>query len=126
MKKIIILTVLLSLMSSGIVSAENSKLDKLTRGFTNMVTAPVEIPRELRAHWIKGSEKTYHIIVWLFCGGIKGIVMTPVRIGSGIYDVVTFPIEYPKEYQPLLKPDYVFQDWPQREEGVIYKNIGDK
>ncbi len=106
--------------------AASESIHKLGRGITNVVTAPVEIPKELRAHWIKGSEKTYHISAWLFCGLVKGIVMTPVRMGSGVWDIVTSPLAIPKDYQPLLKPDYVFDDWPKRKEGVVYKQFGDK
>ncbi len=106
--------------------AANGPVDKLARGFTNVVTAPLEIPKEVRAHWIKGSEKTYHIIAWIFCGFVKGTVMTTARVGSGLWDIVTFPVKTSQNYQPLLKPDYVFEDWPQRKEGVVYKNLGDK
>lgn len=106
--------------------AANDAIHKLGRGITNVVTAPVEIPKEIRAHWIKGSEKTYHIIVWIFCGFVKGTVMTTARAGSGVWDVVSSPVSIPKDYQPILKPDYVFDDWPQRKEGVVYKNLGDK
>ncbi len=106
--------------------AASEPLNKLRRGMTNVVTAPAEIPKEIRAHWIKGSEKTYHIIVWIFCGFVKGTVMTTARLGSGVWDIVSSPVAIPKDYQPLLKPDYVFENWPQRKVGVVYKNLGDK
>jgi hypothetical protein len=51
--------------------------------------------------------------------------MTAARVGSGAWDVVTFPIKTPANYEPLLKPDYVFDQWPQRQEGVVYKNLRD-
>ena len=81
----------------------------------NVVTAPLEIPKETRAYWIKGSEKTDHILVWLFAGAVKGVVETVKRAGSGVWDVVTFPFEKPADYEPLMKPHYVLDDWPGRE-----------
>lgn len=89
-------------------------LRKLERGIVNVGTAPVEIPKEIRAHWIKGSQMTDHISAWLFAGLVKGIIMTPVRLVSGAWDILTFPIEVPQDYAPLLKPDLVFDDWPKR------------
>jgi|CXWL01.1.fsa_nt_gi putative exosortase-associated protein (TIGR04073 family) len=105
--------------------AAKNKTQKLGRGIANIVTAPLEIPKEIRAHWIKGSEKTPHILAWIFCGAVKGTFMAAARIGSGAWDVVTFPAEIPEEYEPLLKPDYVFDQWPQRQEGVVYRNLRD-
>ncbi len=106
--------------------AANDVIHKLERGIINVVTAPVEIPKEIRAHWINGSEKTYHILVWIFCGFVKGTFMTAARVGSGVWDVVSSPVAIPQNYKPLFKPDYVFDDWPQRKEGVVYKQLGDQ
>ncbi len=123
MKKFLILFVLISISTNVFA---NEPIEKLSRGFVNIVTAPVEVPREIRAHWIAGSEKTYHVIVWILCGAVKGVVMTPARMASGVWDVVSFPFEIPAKYEPLKKPDFVFQDWPKRQAGVVYKNLGDK
>ncbi|MCB9772326.1 MAG: exosortase system-associated protein, TIGR04073 family [Candidatus Omnitrophica bacterium] len=105
--------------------AESNKIQKLRRGVTNVFTAPLEIPKEIRAHWIAGSEKTPHILVWIFCGAVKGTVMTAARVGSGAWDIVTFPTGILENHEPLIEPDFVFDDWPQREEGVVYKNLSD-
>ena len=126
MKKIIVACVGVSIVCVTSAFAATNPVQKLGRGIVNVVTAPVEIPKEIRAHWIKGSEKTYHIIVWIFCGTVKGVVMTGARIGSGSWDIATAPINIPQDYAPLLKPEYVFDYWPKRQEGVIYKNLGDK
>jgi putative exosortase-associated protein (TIGR04073 family) len=126
MKRIFAIIFWITMFSSTMVWAEDVRFKKLGRGLTNIVTSPMEIPREVRAHWIKGTEKTYHVSVWFFSGLVKGLVMVPVRFGSGVYDVITFPIDYPPGNKPLLKPDYVFDEWPKRQEGVVYKNIGDQ
>lgn len=104
--------------------AAHDPVNKLKRGAVNVLTAPVEIPKEIRSYWIQGSEKTFHISAWIFCGLVKGVVNTPVRLVSGVWDVLTFPIATNKDNQPLYKPEYVFEEWPKRKPGVIYKNMG--
>ena len=105
--------------------ADSPAVEKLQRGIVNLVTAPVEIPKQVRASWITGSEKTFHISAWLFYGFVKGLWMTPVRMVSGLWDIVTFPFDTPAKGKSLLTPAYVFDDWPKREKGVVYHNLGD-
>ena len=108
------------------IYAADTPFEKLQRGGVSVLTAPIEMIKETRAYWIEGSAKTYHISAWLFCGAMKGIVMTAARAGSGVWDIVTFAVPVPKGYSPLLKPDSVFDEWPKREPGVKYKNLGDE
>lgn len=96
------------------VLAQPGPADKLQRGAVNIITSPLEIPREMRAHWIEGSQRTYHIIVWLLSGFIKGTVNVPVRLGSGVWDVCTFAVAVPEDYRPLVEPEYIWDQWPQR------------
>ncbi len=126
MRNVLVIAVFLSCVFVSNSFGADGPVDKAKRGIISVVTSPIEIPKEVRAHWIKGSEKTYHVGVWVFCGLIKGTVMMTARIGSGVWDVATFPIKTPKNYEPLLKPDYVFDQWPQRQEGVVYKKLGEK
>ncbi len=101
--------------------AANGAIKKLQRGIVNVVTAPVEVPKQIRAYWIAGSEKTMHISPWVFCGLVKGLWMTPLRMGSGLWDTITFPFD-----TSFLKPEYVFDEWPKRKKGVVYKNLWDR
>lgn len=126
MGRIMMLVAFLNVILFSNAFAANNPIQKLGRGISNVITAPVEIPREIRAHWIDGSAKTYHIVVWVLCGVIKGTVMTAARIGSGAWDIVSFPVSIPSNNEPLLKPRYVFNDWPKRKAGIVYKNVGDK
>ena len=96
--------------------------DKLKRGVVNLVTAPVEIPKNVRAYWIEGSEVTSHISFWLFSGLVKGMVDSVARFGSGAWDVLTFPWEDTVDRQPLVQPSYVFDEWPTREENFIERS----
>ncbi len=75
---------------------------KLSRGIITIITAPLEVPVQARAYWKEGAKKTPHILVWIFCGAVKGMVNMVTRVSVGGYDVATFPIPLPKEYRPLI------------------------
>lgn len=106
----------LSLLIVSTSFAESKALEKAKRGIVNIVTSPVEIPKQFRAYWIKGSEKTPHILVWLLSGTVKGAVNMVGRFGSGAWDVVTSPCPKSQDKDPLMKPNYVFDEWPTREQ----------
>lgn len=112
MKTMFVLMMCLVLSVAGGSVVEASPAKKLYRGAVNILTAPVEVPKQARAYWIKGAQITPHILAWIASGMVWGVVQTVKRAGSGVWDVVTFPFEKPEKYEPLLKPDYVFQEWP--------------
>ena len=112
MKKYIKLTIFLFvILNFTSLSYAHNMGTKLKRGFVNIITAPIEIPKQTSQYWKKGTEKSKHPCIWLFPGFIKGVVNTVGRLGSGLWDVVTFNIEMPAHYEPLMKPDYVLEDW---------------
>lgn len=125
MKKILFIAITLVLISSN-SWAICKPVAKFIRGVENIVTSPVEIVKQTRWGWIEGSAKTFHISAWLLSGSVKGVAMMTARIGSGVWDIVTFPVNIPSGYQSLIKPNSVFQDWPERKAGVIYKQFGEK
>ena len=90
----------------------NGPASKLQRGAVNVVSAPLEIPRQIRAYWIIGAEKTDHILVWIMAGGVKGVVESVKRFSSGAWDVMTFPSSVNADHAVWIKPDFVLQDWP--------------
>ena len=116
MKKKVCLWMAVILLSAPLVQAENTPSRKIYRGIINIVTAPVEIPKQARAYWIKGAQKTDHILVWIGSGIAWGTVQGLKRMGSGFWDVVSFPFEKPDNYEPLMKPDFVFEEWPRNPE----------
>ena len=119
--KTLILTLAISVMSAQVAWAEKVSDIKLIRGVTNVVTAPFEIPKQTRAYWIEGAYITDHIIAWAFSGFVWGGVQTVKRAGSGLWDIVSFPFDKPADNEPLLKPDYVFEDWPSDPDVFIFK-----
>ncbi len=124
--KIVIITITITLIMFSSCWAADKPCDKLGRGALSIVTSPIEIVKQTRWAWIQGSARTYHISAWLFYGFVKGLTMTVERAGSGIWDILSFPFPVPSHYQPLLKPNTVFQDWPHRQPGVVYKQLGQK
>ena len=112
MKKTLWIFLLIILFSPSMAQAESNPGKKLLRGFSNIVTAPVEIPKQARAYWIEGAQKTPHILVWIGSGAVWGMVQGVKRAGSGVWDIVSFPFEKPDGYESLLKPGCVFDEWP--------------
>ncbi|MGR8933099.1 MAG: exosortase system-associated protein, TIGR04073 family [Gammaproteobacteria bacterium] len=92
--------------------------NKLVRGFANMTTAFVEIPKGIinttNASGVGGEGSNF---LWgLGGGGIIGIVNMLGRTASGIIDVVTFPV--PTESMTL--PEY---PWQQFTEDTSYGKV---
>lgn len=109
MKKILLILTIFafSLILTSPSYAHNQGI-KLKRGFINILTCPLEIPKQTAIYLKKGTEKTQHTPVWIFSGFIKGIANTMGRAGSGLWDVVTFNIDMPENFGSIIQPEYVF------------------
>jgi putative exosortase-associated protein (TIGR04073 family) len=79
---------------------------KLGRGLLNTITGLVEIPKEV----ILTSKKD-SLLKGLTWGWVKGIGTGLLRTASGVYETVTFPIPAPADYEPMVKPEFVFEEW---------------
>ena len=78
MKKnfVILLGFSLFLTLPSLTSAEEIQKNmgiKLKRGAINLVTAPLEIPKQTKIYYDKGIQKTKNVVPWLFCGVVKGL-----------------------------------------------------
>lgn len=93
--------------SPSVSSEENTMADKFKRGLINIFTSPLEIPKQIKNYWNKGKEKDQRNIVWVTAGTVKGIANMVGRLGSGAWDVTTFNVNFPKNYDPLMKPEFV-------------------
>ena len=79
---------------------------KLGRGLCNMVTFPFELC--LQTSRVNNSDGPMAAATW---GLLKGIGMSCVRLGVGVYEVLTFPIAEPKDYAPILRdPEFMFEE----------------
>lgn len=83
--------------------------DKLVRGITNIITAPLEFPRRLRQR-VHGDNT---VRGWSL-GTSLGLGYTVVRLAAGAYEVLTFPAAAPKNYAPVLEPEYVWEEQASR------------
>jgi len=92
-----------------IALAADNPTQKFGRGVANIVTAPVEIAKQVDQEWKKSSENKKNTGIGVVKGFVKGLAFTVGRFSSGLWDVVTFPFQTPKDYEPLMKPDYVLQ-----------------
>jgi len=84
----------------------NNALRKLCRGFANVLFGIVEVPNQVTrttaAHG-GGAGVTY--------GVGKGFARWIGREVTGVYDVVTFPIPFPRGYKPIMKPEFPADDY---------------
>ena len=78
---------------------------KFTRGLCNTMFFWAEVPKEVNRDWQNVDPMT-----GVFTGTGKGIYKGAQRFGAGIYEIVTFPLDEPANYQPLVYPETVMED----------------
>ncbi len=101
---VVVLLVGVMLLSFAAAAYAKGPGDKLTRGVANILSCWVEIPQTMDEEW----KISKNMAVGCFAGFFKGLAFTAGRMFSGIWDIITFPAAIPRYYEPLFKPDYVF------------------
>ena len=105
MKKVLIICVaIVTILSIASASYAQDPAKKLGRGIANILTGWVEIPKNVYNTSIESNP-----LVGLTVGTAKGIGMSIVRTGAGVYELITFPFPLPEDYMPILEPEFVFQ-----------------
>lgn len=86
---------------------------KLQRGFLNMALSPWEL-----AHELTYGKKTDSVVpTWV--GGLgRGSVYTVGRALTGVYELVTFPIPVPRQYEPVIQPEFAWQHFDESSEST--------
>ncbi len=103
---IAILTIFPAIASAKTPEGQDQWYEKLNRGLLNVVTSPLEIPREI--HYTSNDE---NLAVGWTLGLATGFAKGLVRIGAGVVDFVTCPFEFPKaDKAPLLDPEFPWQE----------------
>lgn len=78
---------------------------KFCRGIVNMVTCPVELPKQIytstRDRGLTGP----------FVGLLKGTGMTVYRVVCGALETALFIVPAPGFYEPIPRPAYVWEGW---------------
>ena len=105
--------VLLALVMSMALTAQaiageltsSSPGQKALRGVTNLT-------RGLSIEWPKTicyEAREQGPLLGIPAGFLAGFGLGLMRMGAGVYELVTFPIAIPADYKPLLSPRYPFE-----------------
>jgi len=105
-KVVVVSLVILTMLSVSSMCYAQDVLRKLGRGLANILTGWIEIPKN-----IYDTSVEENIGMGLTVGLARGIGMTVVRTGAGIYETITFPFPLPEDYEPLLEPEYVLSEY---------------
>lgn len=85
---------------------------KAQRGFLNIALSPLEVSHTM----VKEKERDKSFALAWLTGISKGTCLAVGRALAGIYEVVTFPIDWPgNNYEPLVRPEYPWQLLPEQE-----------
>jgi putative exosortase-associated protein (TIGR04073 family) len=104
-KGLIIAVVMLMVLALATSSYAQDPAKKLGRGLANILTGWIELPKNIYDVSVQDNP-----LAGLTIGLAKGIGMTIVRTGAGIYEVATFPFPIPEDYGPVLEPEFVFSE----------------
>ena len=83
-------------------------IHKMGRGVVNILTGWMELPKQIHL----GSQDE-NPVFGLGRGLLKGAGLTIIRSGVGLYEAVTFPLPYPKDfaspYEYMELNDYAWE-----------------
>lgn len=99
----IIVAILLVLNIAASESYAQNPAEKLKRGLINTLTGWVELPKNIYDTSVEDGR-----LSGLTVGFAKGVAMTVVRTGAGLYEMVSFMFPIPEGYKPVLEPESVF------------------
>jgi len=111
----IVVVALIGFGSNGGVAAEDSSPPylqgasrKLGRGLLNVATAPLEFIREPYLISQRDGGPAGVTI-----GVVQGLVSAVIRELAGLVEVATFFLPVPKDFRPLVQPEFVYAhgDW---------------
>ncbi len=80
------------LTCTGVAWAQDP-IHKMGRGVVNVLTGWVELPKQIGMGF---SQE--HPFTGAGSGFLEGVKLLAVRMGMGLYETVTFPVAYPKDY----------------------------
>ncbi len=83
-------------------------IHKMGRGMVNILTSWIEVPKQLDR-----GRREDNPLAGLSSGILKGVGLTLLRVGVGAYEIVTFPVPYPKDfaspYEQMELRDYAWE-----------------
>ncbi len=97
----------LGLVASPSVWAQDPS-HKMSRGVVNVLTGWLELPKYLQ----RGKQES-NPFTGIAGGLAKGAGLTLLRTGTGLYEALTFPFPYPKDfaspYEQMELTDYAWE-----------------
>ena len=78
---------------------------KLGRGISNVAFGWLEIPKG-----IEDVGEKNNFIAALTWGPIYGVGKAVIRTVAGVYETATFPVPVPKDFDPLVQPEFMLGD----------------
>lgn len=87
------------------LAPEGTRERKFQRGLLNTALAPLEI-----THALKQAEKKDALIPSWMTAGFGGTVNAGIRAVTGLYEILTAPIPWPRNYRPIYRPEWVTDD----------------
>ena len=105
LKGLIICVALMLIVGMATQGYAQDPSKKLVRGLGNILTGWIELPKNIYETSVEDN-----VLSGLTIGLAKGVGMTIVRTGAGVYETVTFPFPIPEGYKPVLEPEFVFSN----------------
>ena len=104
-----VIVVTLGVMLCSPAAWAQDPIHKMGRGVVNLLTGWIELPKQIHL----GTQED-NPVAGLGWGLVKGVGLTLLRSGVGIYEAVTFPIPYyPKDfaspYEGMELNDYAWE-----------------
>lgn len=94
-----------SALSAEGASYTDGMLRKLGRGIANVATCPGEL---LRTPTLLGHREGY--LSAMTVGVVQGLWRTVLRGGVGVFEIATFYAEIPKDFKPMMMPEFIHAD----------------
>jgi putative exosortase-associated protein (TIGR04073 family) len=101
-KGIIICVAVLVMINIATASYADDPGKKLGRGLMNILTGWIELPKNIYDTSVEDNP-----LSGLTIGLAKGVGMTIVRTGAGVWETVTFPFPIPEGYKPIVEPEFI-------------------
>lgn len=108
MRKLLVLILLTVTFVPSLFAAEVAAPGpqrKIQRGFLNMALCWAELGNEV----VKDKKNLNPLLPAMIPGLIRGSFNTVARALAGAYDFVTFPVAAPKEYKPVMEPEFPWE-----------------
>ncbi len=106
LKGLILIIIVIMTFTITVNAYAQDPIRKLGRGLANSLTGMVELPykiQEVQEENGPAAAATY--------GVLKGLIDGVYRTLVGVYETATFFIPYPKNYAPIIEPEFVLGDY---------------